>query len=255
MTESKIRLSAVAYLNTKPFLAGLSAHDVRKKILITQDSPAQCSYKLRTGLADIGIVPTADLSELPEFRRITQWGICSNGPVESVLLVSHQPIDKLERILLDYQSKTSNQLMRILAEDHFKCSCIFEETVAGYEARIDAVSGAVIIGDRALRARGQFAYQYDLSDAWKKFTGLPFVFAVWVASGRVNADLEADLSQALELGVNMVESVASEFQDEFPGIDVDRYLGNCIQYQITQEHEAAIELFLEKIQMMEGILE
>jgi chorismate dehydratase len=255
MTESKIVLSAVEYLNTKPFIAGLKAHDVRKKIQIDQDSPAQCSSKLRSGSADIGIVPLADLSELQGFRRITDWGICSDGPVESVLLVAQQPIEKLDRILLDYQSKTSNQLMRILAEDYFKCSCEFEETIAGYEESIDGACGAVIIGDRALKARGHFAYQYDLSDAWKDLTGLPFVFAVWVASDRVSAGLESALDQALALGVEMIKTVAIEFQSEFPEINVDRYLSQCIQYQISPRHEAAIELFLEKVQMMEGILE
>ncbi|MBK8504438.1 MAG: menaquinone biosynthesis protein [Saprospiraceae bacterium] len=254
MTELKISLSAVEYLNTKPFLAGLSAHDVRKKLLITQDSPAQCSYKLRSGLADIGIVPLADLSELQGFRRITEWGICSDGPVESVLLVAHQPIEKLKRILLDYQSKTSNQLMRILAEDYFGCTSVFEETGAGYEGSFDISCGAVIIGDRALKTRGRFAYQYDLSEAWKQLTGLPFVFAVWVASMRVNKELEAELDQALQSGVKMVKEVASEFMSDFPGIDINHYLSNCIQYRITENHESAIELFFEKIQMKEGIL-
>lgn len=255
MTEAKINLSAVQYLNTKPFIAGLSAHHVNKQMHITLDSPAQCSYKLRSGLADVGIVPLADLPELQGFRRITEWGICSNGPVESVLLVSQRPVEQLERILLDYQSKTSNQLMRILGEEYFQCSCQYEETAAGYEQSIDGVTGAVIIGDRALRARDRFDYQYDLSEAWKELTGLPFVFAVWVASGRVNADLELEIGQALQLGVNMVDEVAREFQTQFAGIDINHYLNRCIQFKISDQHESAIELFFEKVQMIEGVFE
>ncbi|MCB0670139.1 MAG: hypothetical protein KDC80_30135 [Saprospiraceae bacterium] len=118
MAEETIILSAVEYLNTKPFIEGLKRYPFRPPIQITQDSPAQCSEKLSHGRADIGIVPLADYPKLMGFRRITDWGIAADGPVESVLLVANQPIESLDQIYLDYQSRTSNQLMRILLEEY-----------------------------------------------------------------------------------------------------------------------------------------
>jgi chorismate dehydratase len=254
MAGSEITLSAVEYLNTKPFLEGLSRHSFNRPLRISQDTPAQCSLKLHEGRADIGIVPVADLPRLKGFRRITRWGIAARGTVESVLMVANQPVNELDRIFLDYQSKTSNQLMRILAEEYFKWDGQYGGTEPGYEQDLPAGTGAVIIGDRALRSGGQYRYRYDLAQAWLELTGLPFVFAVWVASKRVDAALEDELEMALGKGMAFLSEISERYRFDFPQIDVYQYLTHHVHYEITRPHEEGMELFLEKIAMLEGIL-
>ena len=253
MAESEITLSAVEYLNTKPFIEGLTRYQFKQNILITQDTPAICSQKLRSGKADIGIVPVADFPLLKGFRRITRWGIAADGPVESVLLVANQPIEQLHRIYLDYQSRTSNKLMQVLAEEFYRCKPDFEVSSPGYEKSLKDGEGAVIIGDRALKSANRFLYKYDLADAWKQFAQLPFVFAIWVASEKVNAGVEEDLDLALGMYMNRRREVANLYQTQFDHIDVFHYLTVSIQYEITPSYISGLELFWDKIQMLEGI--
>lgn len=254
MAEIEIILSAVEYLNTKPFIEGLKIHPLNSQISIIEDTPAECSEKLRNGRADIGIVPVADFPLLKGFRKITQWGIAADGAVDSVLLVSNQPVENLDRILLDYQSRTSNKLMRILAEDYFQIHPDFTLAHPGYEEKELAVGeGAVIIGDRALKFGSRYAYKYDLGHYWKELTGLPFVFAIWVANTKVNLELEKELELALGACMDSRRKVADSYQKSYPRVDVYRYLTQSIRYKISEPYEQGLDLFLEKIQMLEGI--
>ena len=253
MAESEITLSAVEYLNTKPFIEGLARYKFKHNISISQDTPAQCSQKLSSGRADIGIVPVADFPQLKDFRKITCWGIAADGPVESVLLVANQPIEKLNHIYLDYQSRTSNKLMQILTDEFFQCNLGFKTSTPGYETNLGEGEGAVIIGDRALKSANKYACQYDLAYAWKQLTGLPFVFAIWVASNKVQPELEEELDQALGMFMNSRRQVADLYQTQFEQVDVFHYLTENIQYEITSRYMAGLELFWDKIHMLEGI--
>jgi chorismate dehydratase len=249
MIDSEIVLSAVSYLNTKPFLAGLSKFDFGGKLKIIEETPAECSGRLHDNGADIGLIPVADLVTLRGFRQITSWGIGAEGAVKSVLLVSDSPIENLDQILLDPQSKTSNQLMQILADEYFDISCSFLELGPDYLGQIGGNVGAVLIGDRALMLARNYTYQYDLAEAWQKLTGLPFLFAIWVASKEVDAQLEQSLDQAFELGMQQRSNIASEYQSKFFGVDIHDYLTRSITYKIRAQHQSALELFLNKISL------
>lgn len=247
MSDSKIVLSAVAYLNTKPFLAGLANFDFGDKLEIIEETPAECSSRLHNQAADIGLIPVADLMNLSGFRQITSWGIGSQGAVKSVVLVSERPIDQLDQILLDPQSKTSNQLMQILAEEYFGIDCVFLDFGPGYLDQISGNVGAVLIGDRALKLSSRYAYQYDLAEAWQKMTGLPFLFAVWVANEKVDAAMEQSLDQSFDLAMQQRPQIAAGYQAAFAGVDIFDYLMHRITYKITPQHQSALELFLNKI--------
>lgn len=253
MIKETINLSAVEYLNTKPFIEGLRRYRFEPPIMISQDTPAQCSEKLQRGKADIGIVPVADFQSLKGFRKITRWGIGADGAVESVLLVSNGPIESLDTIYLDYQSRTSNQLMRILLDEFYGYHPQLLTSRPGYLEKLPSGAGAVVIGDRALNFAREYAFTYDLSQSWKEMTGLPFVFAIWVASDKVTSVMEEDLSNAFAVGMARRSEVAQMYSGQYPGLDVYHYLTQCIRYDISETFEAGMELFLEKIQMLEGI--
>lgn len=249
MSDPKIVLSAVAYLNTKPFLAGLANFDFGVNLEIIEETPAECSRRLQNQAADIGLVPVADFMTLTGFRQITSWGIGAQGAVKSVVLVAERPIDQIDQILLDPQSKTSNQLMKILAEEYFGIECTFLDLGPEYLQQIGGNVGAVLIGDRALLLANQFAYQYDLAQAWQEMTGLPFLFAVWVATEKVDNALEQSLEESFALAMQQRPKIASEYQAKFAGVDLYDYLMHRIKYKITPEHQLALELFLDKISL------
>jgi chorismate dehydratase len=244
---AKPNISAVSYLNTKPFIWGLQHSEVMQKINLTLDIPSVCAQKLITGKADIGLVPVAAIPHLPASTVFTDFCIAADGKVSSVLLVSRMPLEKIESVMLDYQSMTSVSLVKILAHELWKINPEWLPTQQGYEASITNQTAGVIIGDRALMLKDKFNFVYDLADEWKKLTTLPFVFAAWVSTKNMNAHFEDEFSGALQHGVNHINELCDTLQAAY-SFDVKRYLTQNINYTFNAQKRQAMQLFLEKLQ-------
>ena len=126
------------------------------------------------GGVDAALVPVVDFFTNPQLQMVPGLGIGADGDVTSVLLQCHQPLQLVTSIGLDPESKTSNVLVRVLIQRHFNLS----DRVT-YTRGQTGADASVCIGDRALHARASLE-TYDLAGEWKRMTGLPFVFAVWV---------------------------------------------------------------------------
>src|SRR6202012_610183 len=140
---------------------------------------------------DVGLVPVAIMPLLEEAYINGDYCIGSNGNVASVCLFSDVPMDKIERVVLDYQSRTSVQLARVLLREYWKVS---PELIDGGKDFRDHIKGAtadIVIGDRALEQRRVSPYVNDLGEAWKALTGLPFVFAAWISNKKLDAGFVA----------------------------------------------------------------
>ena len=120
MAENKIRISAVKYANTYPFLFGITETGFDKKIILTTDHPAECAFKLAGGFVDIGLIPIAALPSLKEYHIITDFCLGAYGKVTTVMLLSNSPFETIETIRFDYRSKSSNNLAMILAKNAWK---------------------------------------------------------------------------------------------------------------------------------------
>ncbi len=111
----KIRISAVKYANTYPFIYGLKESGFEKKVILETDHPADCASKLINNRADIGLIPVASLPLLNEYHIISDYCIGANGDVRTVMLLSNCPFEDVETIYLDYRSRSSVNLTRVLA--------------------------------------------------------------------------------------------------------------------------------------------
>ncbi|MDH3648384.1 MAG: menaquinone biosynthesis protein [Saprospiraceae bacterium] len=248
---SNIRISAVSYLNTAPFLYGLQQSPIRDQIELTQDSPVQCAEKITKGAADIGLVPVVSMINHADWLPITNWGIAADGLVASVCLVGQVPIEEMDTIFLDYQSKTSNQLLQILCDEQFDVQPRFLRSEPGYEDMISGGIGGLLIGDRALRYKGNFAFQYDLGQHWKSLTGYPFIFARWISNRVLEADLIKSLDAAFAYGVENKNLVIEKCRSLYPETDLDNYLGECIRYHLEPTYLKGLDLFLKKLSLVE----
>ena len=153
-----IKVSIVSYLNSIPLLHGLKSSDLANEIEITEDNPAQCAEKLKNGIVEIGLIPVAVLKEIENVSVFSDFCIGCDGNVDSVLLVSEEPIEKIDVILLDYQSRTSVQLVQVIAKNHWNKNFSFIQAKEGYEMEISGTTAGVIIGDRAIAARNRFKF-------------------------------------------------------------------------------------------------
>jgi chorismate dehydratase len=118
--ERKVKVAAVSYLNTKPLLYGFRDHQVMKMIDLSMDYPAKIAQQLIDGEVDVALVPVAVIPKLKEHHIISDFCIGAEGPVASVCLFSEVPLHEIKRIYLDYQSRSSVALLKVLVRDHWK---------------------------------------------------------------------------------------------------------------------------------------
>jgi chorismate dehydratase len=242
---NKIRVGAVSYLNTKPLLYGLKRSGLMDRIELVEEYPARIAAMLVNDQIDVGLVPVAIIPLLKEPHIITDYCIGTEGEVASVALFSEVPVEKITTVLLDYQSRTSVNLARILLKEYWKKEVELVDAKEDFRSAIKGTTAGIVIGDRALEQRKQSPYVYDLGTAWKAHTGLPFVFAAWVANKELGEDFEDAFNRANAYGVSHIAEVVAE--NEYPVYDLTKYYTENISYQLTENKRKALELFLGKL--------
>jgi chorismate dehydratase len=239
---NKIKVGIVNYLNTKPLIYGIQQAPVADRLLLIEDYPANVARMLLEGTIDVGLVPVAVIPHLKEHHIITDYCIGCTGPVASVGIFSEVPIEKIEKVLLDYQSRTSVALAKLLLRKYWNITPELVDTRADYRASIKGTTAGVVIGDRALEQRKVSPYIYDLGEAWIDFTGLPFVFAAWVSNKPLPEDFIAPFNAANKLGLQHIEKAVAE--NPFPVFDLHAYYTQHISYELTSEKKKGLDLFL-----------
>jgi len=245
---NKIKVSAVSYANTYPFIYGLENSSIRKKIILQKDYPSLCARNLAKDRVDIGLVPITMIPKLDFYEIVSEYCIGAKKKVRSVILVSNCPLKKIKKISLDYQSETSVNLVKILAMYYWDIDVRWVPTSEGFENNIkNDNDGAVLIGDRCFTAEKKFPYIYDLADEWRKFTGLPFVFAAWVANKQIDRDFKETFDSALKYGINHLDEVVNYFaNNKLPKeVDLKSYLTTNIDYHLDEKKLKAMELFFQ----------
>ncbi len=243
--QTKIRVGAVSYLNTKPLIFGFNNPIIQETVDLVIDYPSKIASMLLENQVDVGLVPVAIIPEMPEYHIISDYCIGSDGEVASVCLFSDVPLQNIETILLDYQSRTSVELLKLLAKEFWKINPIFKETSGEYQQQVSGSTAALVIGDRALQQRKISPYIYDLGAAWKKFTGLPFVFAAWVSNKKLSEDFINAFNEANALGLNRIEQIISE--NPFEAFDLSKYYTQYISYNLDENKKQGLKLFLHKL--------
>lgn len=231
---NKIKVSAVSYTNSKPFVYGLMHSDIIDQIDLSLDIPSACAIKLINNQVDIGLVPVAALLQIPNYEIISDYCIGANGAVDSVFIFSNKPIGEIKSLKLDAQSRTSNYLAKVLIKNYWKCNPEFIDH--------DNADGFVQIGDRTFGKKNQFAYHYDLAEEWLKFTSLPFAFAVWASNKPIDESFKMDFNAALKFGLSQREQVLKELQ-EVDNFDLRDYLMKKVDFNLNEEKLKAIEKF------------
>jgi len=243
-----LKISAVSYLNTIPFIHGLKQSELIKTIDLQLDYPSICADKLINGTVDLALVPVAVIPKLKKAYIISDYCIGANGAVDTVCLYSDVPIEEIESIALDYQSRTSVALLKILLKEYWQLNPELKKANVGFEENIKGNHAALVIGDRAFALNTKHAYIYDLSAIWKKMTGLPFVFAAWVANTKLTKDFIVSFNKALEKGLSNIDKALALEGDSYPNCEnPEDYLNNKISYNLDIEKQKGMELFLRKV--------
>jgi chorismate dehydratase len=243
--NSKIRVAAVSYLNTKPLLYGIEHSDIINDIEIIVDYPSQLAKMLQEGSIGLALLPVAAIPNIKDANIVSDYGIASDGNVVSVALFSQVPMAEIKTVYLDYQSRTSVRLAQLLMERHWKKQVEYKAATEYYIDYINGTNAGVIIGDRALKQLHNFEYVYDLSAAWKKYTGLDFIFAAWVANKKLPADFTTRFNAANAEGLKHLDTIIAE--NPFPYYDLHTYYTKNIKFYLDDEKKKGLAKFLEMV--------
>ena len=246
--DKKWRIGAVSYLNTRPLLLGMEQSPFKERIDLVKSYPAQIAQALLDDTIDIGLVPVAIMPLLKNPQIVSKYVIGAEREVASVALFSQVPMDQIEKVYLDYQSRTSVALAKILLKQHWKKEVEFLIATEGYINEISGKTAGIIIGDRALASLNHFEHIYDLGLAWKAHTGLPFVFAAWVANKPIPSEFMEAFDVANGYGLTHLDEVIALIPTSEQVYDLHKYYTENISYTLTEEKKKGLESFLKLIQ-------
>ena len=246
MVNRKIKVGAVSYLNTKPLVYAFEKGAMADDMDLVFDYPSKVAQMLINDEIDLGLVPVAVIPQIPNAQIVSSFCIAATNPVASVCLFSKVPIEDIKSIILDYQSRTSVAVLKILLKDFWNISPDFIASEAEFENEINGTTAALIIGDRALVQLNNFPFVYDLAEAWQKMTNLPFVFAAWVANKPLSETFIASFNLSIKDSLAQVDTIIKSI--DFPDYDLNIYFKENIDYILDDQKRKGLNLFLSKIE-------
>ncbi|SRR5581483_2488524 len=194
----RLRISAISYLNTAPLMWDFENTPVGPQFEISYTIPSNCARALAEGSADIGIIPAAGYSRIPDLRILPDVAIAAKGAVRSILLISKVPIDRIRAVALDTSSLTSAALTRIVFDRWYGGQARFTPMEPDLSLMLRSHDACLLIGDPALRVDHTRYLTCDLAEEWVSRTGKPFVFAFWAVRQDALELADADLARVFQ---------------------------------------------------------
>jgi chorismate dehydratase len=236
--------------------------------------PSQCAEDLRTGRADVAILPAIEYQRIPGLVILPDMAIASRNQVRSLLIVAKKPIEQVKTFALDRSSRSTQALTRILCEKKWKIAPEFFEALPDMAEMLQQADAALLIGDPALRiavrlekdswpgvpgqtvcqaatlgiTSSELLYVYDVVGEWQALTGLPAVLAVWAARREVATPVvTADFIASRDFGISRIGEISFHAaQDlELPQRTLEFYLRRNIDYSLDPENRRGLELYFE----------
>lgn len=206
---NRLRIGAVSYLNTKPLVCGLDRFAPEADVEF--DLPSRLADQLAARQLDVALIPSIEFLQDARYEIVSDACIACRGPVWSVKLFSRVPIESIGRLALDEGSRTSAALTRILLAERHGVRPELEALPIGATLQDTSADAVLLIGDRAIHPPVESFHEvWDLGEEWRRWTGLPFVFAMWVGRrGEIPDELAQALSAARDEGLRRLDEIAA----------------------------------------------
>ena len=256
--KSRVRIGAVSFLNTKPLIYSLlPPTPSNREIELSFHVPSRLAELLNAGSIDVGLIPIIEYFRASgeanphSYRIIPEISISSHGVVRSIQLLSRVPISEIRSVGLDTSSRTSRALLQIVFAEKYDLHPTFSASPPSVDLESADTDAVLRIGDAALRQLDSAPHSLDLGAEWDDLTGLPFVYACWVARGNVDlGKVSRILREAKELGAQQIPEIA-RVEAEALGLPEDLcrgYLTHRIYYDLGDSEIAGMNRFYELAQ-------
>jgi len=260
--KSCLRIGAVSFLNTKPLIYPILNGELQtEEIDLSVHVPSRLATLLSNNELDIGLIPIVEYFRANDqdkgYRVLPNISIASRGSVLSIQLFSRVPIQEIQYIALDTSSRSSVALLKILLAEKYQLSPTFVPCEPSIDPATTETEAVLLIGDAALKNLGATKYSIDLGTEWHELTGLPFVYACWVARGDVElSNVPNLLLEAKNRGITQIPEIARVEAQKLglPENLCKDYLQHHIHYDLDESEIAGLEHFY-KLSVKNGLVE
>lgn len=243
------RLAASTYLNSAPLIWSFSRGSRRSQVQLIDAVPARCAHLLSQGEVNGALVPVIEYQRIPHLRLVPGVCVGSKREVRSVVLVSRlNDLQRIRSVALDESSRTSATLVKVLFREFIGHEPVWESDVPDLKRMLSAHDAALMIGDPAMTFNRSGLNIWDLASVWRGFTGLGFVFAMWMVREQSDPLVDGiDFSAARDEGLSEVQEIAREYSTGLGlhASELRRYLQENISFQIDEEMRAGLNLYFE----------
>jgi len=253
MADSPFRLSIIDYLNAAPLNHGFKHGLGWEHFHLKFHYPSACADRLRAGEVDAGIVSSIEYLRIPDLRIVPGLCIASPKRVRSVMILSKVPPEQITSLALDTSSRTSVVLAQLLLRERYGVTPAVADMGPDLGAMLESHDAALMIGDAAMRAPKQGLFVLDLAEEWHAWTGLPFVFALWlVRNDAPELPLPGGVApffhKSLEIGLAQLPAIVEEARRSigWTKIELHEYLTENISYTLGEAERESLALFFEK---------
>ena len=246
--QTPIKIGSVPYLNEKPLTRWFSHTDEGKSsgIEVIYAVPSELARLLAAGEIAAALVSSFEYFRTPGYAIAPGVSISGQGDIESVRAFSRVAWRKTESLALDTSSLTSVALLKILLAEQLDSHPAFLHASPSLDAMLAQADACLLIGDKGMLANGEDLNVLDLGRAWRRLTGLPFVYAVWLGKPEnITPELIRALNTAKAWGLTQVEAIAAEEAVRI-GTTVRQcrhYLTEVMDYNLDEEHLEALAMF------------
>lgn len=253
MAASPFRLSIIDYLNAAPLNHGFKQGLGREHFHLSFQVPSACADSLARGTVDAGIVSSIEYLRIPNLRIVPGLCIASPRRVRSVVILSKVPPEQIRRLALDTSSRTSVVLAQLLLRERYGVSPQVADHAPDLAAMLESHDAALMIGDGAMRAQRQGLFVLDLAEEWHAWTGLPFVFALWLVRPDapelpLPGGVASFFHRSLAVGLDQLPTIVEEARRTigWTKTELHEYLTQNIQYTLGEGERESLALFFEK---------
>ncbi|MGC8784959.1 MAG: menaquinone biosynthetic enzyme MqnA/MqnD family protein [Armatimonadota bacterium] len=243
-------IGSVPYLNAKPLIAWFHTPEGKGSgVEVVCDVPSRLAQMVGVGEVACALVSSIELFRRSDWVAVPHIAIASTGRVLSVRLFSRVPLDRVRSVALDTSSLTSSALVQVLFARWWGVKPEYLPASPDLDAMLKQADAALLIGDKGMLARAEGLYIADLGEEWHRWTGLPFVWALWLGEAeRITPSLVEVLLTACRWGLEHIDQVVHQ-QAARLGLPQDlvrHYLCDIMQYEMTPAHEQALQRFAEE---------
>ena len=247
-----VRLGAVTYLNARPLTFCLSR--LARDLEVTFDLPSRLADGLAAARLDVALAPSIEYFRNPGYSIVSDACVACDGPVRSVKLYSRVPARRIETLALDEGSRTSAAIARIWLKERLAVEPEVRPLPIGTSLEDSTADAAMLIGDRGIRppvfkeSQRSFEFVWDLGEEWQRWTGLPLVFAMWIARPGVDLQgVDGVLAAARDEGVSRLAEIA---RLEAPALGIPQseclsYLRDNLDFELGDRQRQGLQLFCE----------